>query len=75
MKVDYRRKGYSRKDVAHMFGVTPARVSQIAKTMGVSLYWKGNGSTLNGFIYRPVDVARMAQRNTKPGKRRVKREG
>lgn len=65
MKTDknHGKRGWSRADVANLLGVTPARVSQIAKTMNIKLkyHWQ------DGFTYTVRDVNRMTTRKTKPG--------
>lgn len=57
------RRGWSRNEVAELLDVTPARVSQIAKELGVRLRWHYR----DGFSYTVSDVSRMKSRSRKPG--------
>lgn len=66
MKTDtnhHGKRGWSRTETAELLGVTPARVSQIAKDMGIRMRWHWQ----DGFSYTVRDVARMQERSTKPG--------
>ena len=57
------KRGWTRTEVAELLNVTPARVSQIAKSMKITMRWHWQ----DGFTYRVGDVAKMEARSTKPG--------
>lgn len=60
-------KTYTRSDLADVLQVSPARVSQIAKELGINPDWNGSE-----FLYSQKQLRLMLQRNTKPG---PKKEG
>jgi hypothetical protein len=57
------RREWTRTQAAEWLDVTPSRVSQIAKSMGIKLRW----SEKNGLVFTRRDVGKMEKRSRKPG--------
>jgi hypothetical protein len=57
------RREWTRAQAAEWLDVTPSRVSQIAKSMGIKLRW----SEEKGFVFSRRDVGKMENRSRKPG--------
>jgi hypothetical protein len=57
-----RKQKPTRQDLANEFGVTPARISQIAKEMGIWPVYE-----LGMMRYYPKDARKMRERDTKSG--------
>lgn len=66
MKTDDNHEGkrsWTRTEAAALLGVTPARITQIAKNLNIRMRWHWE----DGFSYALRDVKKMQERNTKPG--------